>query len=56
MSNKEYNNQLTKPRQIDYRNILLERAKMKREKLEQERIESDRRHIATYYGMTNPND
>lgn len=56
MSEKSYNNQLTKPRQIDYRNILLERAKMKREKLEREQTESDRRHISTYYGMTNPND
>ena len=53
MTNKSHNNQLTKPRQIDYRNILLERAKMKREKLERERIESDRRHISTYYGGVN---
>ena len=56
MSNKKYNNQLTKPRQTDHRTLLLERERTKREKLEKERIESDRRQIQTYYGMTNPND
>ena len=56
MSLKSSNNQLTKPHQIDYRNILLERAKMKREKLEREQTESDRRHVASYYGLTNPLD
>ena len=56
MANKSYNNQLTKPRQEDYRTKLIENERLKREKLEQERVESDRRHIATYYGMTNPLD
>lgn len=56
MSKKSYNNQLTKPRQEDYRTKLIENERLKREKLEQERVESDRRHISTYYGMTNPND
>ena len=56
MSNKSYNNQLTKPRQEDYRTKLIENERLKREKFENERIESDKRHISTYYGMTNPND
>lgn len=56
MGNKGYQNQLTKPRRTDHRMMLLEREKIKREKLEREQIESDKRHISTYYGMTNPND
>ena len=52
----KYYNQLTKPRQDDHRSKLLERERLKREKLEKERIESDKRHVASYYGMTNPND
>ena len=56
MSKDTYNNQLTKPRQLDHRRILLEREEMKREKLERDELESNRRAIATYYGMTNPND
>lgn len=56
MANKSYNNQLTKPRQEDYRTKLIENERLKREKLERDKAESDRRHIATYYGMTNPLD
>ena len=56
MTNKSYNNQLTKPRQEDYRTKLIENERLKREKLEQERIESDRRAIQSFYGGANPND
>ena len=52
----KYYNQLTKPRQEDYRDRLIENDRLKREKLEQERIESDRRAIQSFYGGANPND
>lgn len=56
MGNKGYQNTLTKPRQNDYRKVLLERLRLEREKLEQEEADSNRRHISTYYGGTNVGD
>lgn len=56
MTNKDYTNQLSKPRQDDHRKVLIERERMKREKLKQEELESNRRAIRSFYGGANPND
>ena len=54
MSN--YHNQLTKPRQNDYRDKLIESERLKLKKMKQEELESNRRLVSSYYAGVNPND
>ena len=50
MSNKNYNNQLTKPRLKSKKQALLEGERLETSKYLQEEKESNKRHISTYYG------